>query len=111
MYRNDSIFAALPAQISSRMSELAEHEYWGAVFAEGNSEYALIQKENGRHVLCITWGKWNFSKGVGDVIALEHTQTRRVNVEGRIVAIVNKDNVERHIAKYGDKKIPTWTLK
>lgn len=104
-------FAALPAQINSKLSELGNHEYWGDSFQSGEAEYALIEKDNGKLFLCITHGRWSdYKVPMGAPIEFFHTQTNR-RTNGVVLCTVNVHNVERRIAKYGDKKIATWTLK
>ena len=107
----NSVYPFIPSDINSRMSELGFHKYWGHDFLSQTSEYLLVEIVNGKRALVITYGKWNeFPVKMGDAIILEHTQSG-AKKHARALAVVNIENVQRRIEKYGDMKLPTWTLK
>lgn len=109
-------FAALPAAINSRFSELVEHAYWGDSFAKGECVYLIAPRENGKNMLIVSHGTWQpllDEMKDWDRVDLRHTQTGRITytLADRNADIVSIHNVDEMIAKYGDHKMPTWTLK
>lgn len=110
-------FAAIPAGIQSRISELSKHEYWGESFARGDCQFLVAVKENGRAMLICSHGTWDHytaSAKDRDYVSLQHTQSFAVTYTAtklKDADVVTKDNLAEMIAKYGDKKLPTWTLK
>ena len=102
-------YAYTPTGHMLQLSKLAEHEYFGESYVEGDATVAVFRNAKGKLYAIWSYGDWRtYGVEVGQAVDFQHTQTRRTTTL-ELVAILSVD--DQAIEGDVDPKVVHWTLK